>query len=737
MTKRDIVIRTIAATIISLGAVSAWWRLLGAGPTLGRIVPSILIVAAAFAIGTAGGRRVARGTGALLGLAATFVAGLILGAMTLPNAAGNVSPGALVSGVVQGLGILLRSPVPAPTNSETVTAVIVYSGYFTVVACLLICTKAPATALIPAFALFLGATALSQGSLASATVSGFIFVFAALIALYLVPSGGRSGAITDGVEFAEPQRSPSQGKLVHGITVAIVSVIIASVAAFAALTSNIGSMNKPFDPHLTQNYRPQTTIDPITQVGNWQSIARDQAIPLINIIGDDLPTALSWSAEETYTGGGWATIDSYDNVENPLPYNGPDQSMTRTVSTLTETLSGLPGPWLPTVPLPVTMGGIQIRMNQDGGVISRSDVAANLKYGATSQYLALRNLNTLKKANATQNGYSANTDLPQGFPDGLKEFANIAMSVGNTDYEELNNLAQALSGKGFRLDNSAIGDLLSYNAINTFVTKTKVGTQAQFATAFALMARTRHFPTRLVAGFATPNSKGGNITSQQAIVWPEVKFQGIGWVAFAPAPGDVSHGVPVPTTYTPPPNPPAPPPPPPQPQVEESGGFPVWILVVIGLAVIGTVGWAIMIRRRRSQLYSQLHDPDYSAFGPWVWAVSVRRHLRSAAPHSPASAAAGQPLDPPAMSSSMLLRKLSAKSADVAPPTELPSSGLAELARIAVPALYGPSGASADDLARGWTLADADCKSVRSKSGFTGLLRWTFIPIRTFEHVEE
>ncbi|MGB2736707.1 MAG: hypothetical protein WBC27_01535, partial [Candidatus Nanopelagicales bacterium] len=75
MSRRDVIHRSIAAALICAAAASAWWRLLGPGATLFRIIPAVLIVAIAFAAGTAGGRRVARGTGALMGLAGTFAAG--------------------------------------------------------------------------------------------------------------------------------------------------------------------------------------------------------------------------------------------------------------------------------------------------------------------------------------------------------------------------------------------------------------------------------------------------------------------------------------------------------------------------------------------------------------------------------------------------------------------------------------------------------------------------------------
>lgn len=71
----------------------------------------------------------------------------------------------------------------------------------------------------------------------------------------------------------------------------------------------------------------------------------------------------------------------------------------------------------------------------------------------------------------------------------------------------------------------------------------------QFATMFALAARSLGLPTRVVVGF-TPGEilpegaaeQGGDGTTyavygRQAHSWPEVLFDGVGWISFEPTPG--------------------------------------------------------------------------------------------------------------------------------------------------------------------------------------------------------
>ena len=69
----------------------------------------------------------------------------------------------------------------------------------------------------------------------------------------------------------------------------------------------------------------------------------------------------------------------------------------------------------------------------------------------------------------------------------------------------------------------------------------RVGTSEQFATAFALMARNAGLPTRIVVGFrpGEPQDDGTMLVrGRDALAWPEVYFNRLGWVPFSPTPND-------------------------------------------------------------------------------------------------------------------------------------------------------------------------------------------------------
>jgi hypothetical protein len=76
-------------------------------------------------------------------------------------------------------------------------------------------------------------------------------------------------------------------------------------------------------------------------------------------------------------------------------------------------------------------------------------------------------------------------------------------------------------------------------ALSSFLLDNKTGYCEQFATGMALMARTLDIPARVAIGFL-PGQAGKNgehiVRMHDMHAWPELYFQGIGWVRFEPTP---------------------------------------------------------------------------------------------------------------------------------------------------------------------------------------------------------
>ena len=87
------------------------------------------------------------------------------------------------------------------------------------------------------------------------------------------------------------------------------------------------------------------------------------------------------------------------------------------------------------------------------------------------------------------------------------------------------------------------------SAIESFL-RDRVGYCEQFAGTYAAMLRTLGIPTRVAVGFTSgvPLGEGEfSVLGRNAHAWPEVWFDGIGWVAFEPTPG---RGAPNAQSYT-------------------------------------------------------------------------------------------------------------------------------------------------------------------------------------------
>ncbi len=84
---------------------------------------------------------------------------------------------------------------------------------------------------------------------------------------------------------------------------------------------------------------------------------------------------------------------------------------------------------------------------------------------------------------------------------------------------------------------------------------TKKGYCQQFAFAMAVLARLLGIPSRVAVGF-TPGTATGELNTYQvktsdAHAWPELYFQGLGWMRFEPTPsGSGGQGTAVPPAYT-------------------------------------------------------------------------------------------------------------------------------------------------------------------------------------------
>ena len=153
---------------------------------------------------------------------------------------------------------------------------------------------------------------------------------------------------------------------------------------------------------------------------------------------------------------------------------------------------------------------------------------------------------TLRGATTSSPPSNIYLQLPDGLPSTARDAALRVTAGATTDFDRL--LALQTWFRTFTYDpNFQLGN--SNDAIAEFLRERR-GFCQQFAGTFAVMARSLHIPARVAVGY-TPGDLGADglyhVYGRHAHAWPEVWFDGIGWVAFEPTPG---RGSPDGTGYT-------------------------------------------------------------------------------------------------------------------------------------------------------------------------------------------
>lgn len=235
-----------------------------------------------------------------------------------------------------------------------------------------------------------------------------------------------------------------------------------------------------------------------------------------------------------------------------------DPDITVTNYRTTVEVMDLSSPWLP-VPYPATgvtgLEGEWSMLPENLTVLSRSTTTSSQVYEVTTA-VPRPTLEQIRARPAAGGGDEA-LDLPSGMPPIIAETANEVTAGANSDYDALLAMQSWFRGPDFdySLDAPVADgfDGTGADAVAAFLEQHS-GYCVHFASAFALMARSLGMPTRIVVGYLPGTSTGQQtqgetvytVASGQLHAWPEVHFEGIGWVSFEP-----TKSLGVPTGFSP------------------------------------------------------------------------------------------------------------------------------------------------------------------------------------------
>lgn len=388
-----------------------------------------------------------------------------------------------------------------------------------------------------------------------------------LVAVYLIPSIAVPSAIDPlsfaafagsalallAVETATRERSRVPGRAVSGASErprgsAAAPSAIATVAILAALVVT-PALPAPTGAGSTVVAVRGNSIDPSLELG--QDLRRPQEVDVLTLRSDaPAPPYLRAVTLSTFDGAHW---EADRGSRRPLD-QGLQPVTTRTdveVDEYTATIDILNfvSPWLPVPGAATEVEGLDGEWSvydYNRTVISRSSSPQGQDYEVTYE-VPRPTLEQIRGSEASIEGSRRTLALP-GDDDLVAQVRQLAIEVAGdagNDYDTLVALQRWFRGTSFEYSLSApVADGFDgsgLEAVTDFLEE-RSGYCVHFASAFTIMARSLEMPARIVVGYLpgaasderVDDQTVHTVVSSQLHAWPEVHFEGIGWVPFEP-----------------------------------------------------------------------------------------------------------------------------------------------------------------------------------------------------------
>ncbi|GIG88330.1 DUF3488 and transglutaminase-like domain-containing protein [Plantactinospora endophytica] len=264
-----------------------------------------------------------------------------------------------------------------------------------------------------------------------------------------------------------------------------------------------------------------------------------------------------------YDGVTWRVGATYRNAGRVLPETDPlpDARVEQVVQQIT--VDSLTGRLLPAVSTPREVTGARVAYDQDSGTLIRPEgLTPGLSYSVTSRR-EYPDYSLLTSANVPAGDAVARyLKVEPGAPEQMQQLAAQLAEDNGAPYARADAIATFLAEHYRVVADAPSGH--AYPNLNFFLFGPSTGggqrgTSEQFAAAFAVLGRMTGLPTRVVVGFQAPTGTGP-VRGADALAWPEVLFDGLGWVAFDPLPKPNTRPKPVEQDFKPEPEDPTPPP---------------------------------------------------------------------------------------------------------------------------------------------------------------------------------
>lgn len=290
--------------------------------------------------------------------------------------------------------------------------------------------------------------------------------------------------------------------------------------------------------------------DPLVRLG--QNLRRGADTPVLRYTtGKGAQSYLRLGVLEDFRGETWTPNGADGAVLNegqaPVP---PGVDPTRTsgrVTTVVEPLS--PSAISQRLPLPYAATAVTGAHGaftwEDRGSTLVRDGSGDVGTYAVESIPITATAASLRGASASRpSGDFASLELPPGVPSIIRRTADAWTRRADSPYAAAVAIQNRLRNGVFAYDEDTPakegydGDGLG--VIARFLT-VKAGYCVHFASTMAVMARLQGIPSRIVVGYqpgdATAGAASRLVTTDDLHAWPELYFDGVGWVRFEPTPG--------------------------------------------------------------------------------------------------------------------------------------------------------------------------------------------------------
>jgi len=410
----------------------------------------------------------------------------------------------------------------------------------------------------------------------------------------------------------------------------------------------------------------QTKVQPLVDVAD--SLRRGERAQVFTVSAAS-PQYWRTVALDDYSdegGGQWTLHASGGDIEHGLDETptGPTVSQRYRIGDLGER-------WMPAAFEPVSVSLDDTLVVQSSRtLVTNQDAVQGLRYEVESAPPPSDLTDAQRRATAAPVPASLvkYTKVPESLPDVVGKLAHDVTAAATTPYDRARVLRDYFRSGQFTYDPNV--DLTDATSATVTFLNTKRGFCVQFASTYALMARSLGIPARVAVGYTPgdfdPTTRRYSVTNYEAHAWPEIWLAGVGWTnQFDPTPPSPlpggsnlpndTFGAPV----TPPPTAPttvpttvqtapadtsvpntasAPAPSPDAAPVATSGSGRSWtalVGVLLVVAVIAAVVAAVpLAKRARSRARRRRADPADRVAGAWEEAIDRLRELGRPGPRS-------------------------------------------------------------------------------------------------------